>query len=181
MIYEMDPVWFQIELITPLERLTKLKCRHHTVNHGWRTHARFNEGSIFVMDDLIEFCVEQIALDGEQGTYIYFLFSWLLCLWFCLSNLISLLPGLGSWCLGTNSDRLWDFALQFLSTTQHNVAPSNPLDQPFKSRLWRLLLRHAEVIVKVGEQIISPHRASSLPSSKENGEVELSSPSADYS
>ena len=89
------------------------------------------------MDDLIAFCVEQIALDGDRGDFSPPPYS---------ARLIIT--------KGTTLGRLWEFALAFKESHVSIESGSREIDEAFRKRLWKYLLKHDEVILKDGDQIL---------------------------
>jgi hypothetical protein len=107
------------------------------------------------MDDLISFCVEEIALDGEQGNMF-------LIMTIYTSNALALVPNVllhfvsSLFCSGTTLERLWQFVRDF--QTQKAPAENVPdgIDDQFKKRFWNYLLLHKEVILKAGDELLHP-------------------------
>jgi hypothetical protein len=60
-------------------------------------------------------------------------------------------------------DRLWEFVLEFRSITHRSAdaVASIAIDEPLKHRVWKLLLRHPEVLVCAGEELIHSTLSSS--------------------
>lgn len=96
------------------------------------------------MDDLIEFCVEQIALDGEQGNQTLPSFCQIFST--CWS---------GTDVTGTIIPRLWEFVKQFQKKIGGDeVDIEGELDETFQNILWRHLLCHDELTLRAGDDIV---------------------------
>jgi len=102
------------------------------------------------MDDLVAFCVEQIALDGEQGIYS----SYASGSWERHQFLLHLYKLSSANRAGSDLARVWQFASEFLSKIQSTETPIESVDKYLRQRIWRLLLRHSEIFIMSGEKVI---------------------------
>jgi hypothetical protein len=57
---------------------------------------------------------------------------------------------------GTNLERLWRFALEFSSSKGFQENASEEVDPDLKRRLWKYLMKHKEIIVRVDGQLHYP-------------------------
>jgi hypothetical protein len=106
------------------------------------------------MDDLISHCVEEIALDGEQGKHS-------LTRFFELFEPIPSPKSLSSCVLtivssGTTLQRLWDFAHDFQVAQASSEEIPTELDHDFKKRIWKHLVKWEELILTADNTTLQP-------------------------
>jgi hypothetical protein len=105
------------------------------------------------MDDLISHCVEEIALDGEQGNHSLTPFLELFHPSFLPSTTFSprVLTLVSS---GTTLQRLWSFAHDFqLAQASSEEIPAE-LDHDLKKRIWKHLVKREEIMLKADNQVL---------------------------
>lgn len=90
---------------------------------------------------MISYCIEQIALDGEEGPFSSP---------FSLQSLTSV--------IGTSLELLWKYVGEFVSTKPQRREESEEIeeiDDDFRMFIWRYLLRHDEIVLKAGDKVLS--------------------------
>jgi hypothetical protein len=105
------------------------------------------------MDELIAYCVDEIALDGDQGQYPPLTMS-AKCLCLFVIGYLEDICGSQSDGVGTSLERLWTFVKEFQTNKTPQGENIPEIDSKFKGRLWKYLLRHQEVIVRAGDQLL---------------------------
>ena len=104
------------------------------------------------MDDLISHCVQEIALNGEQGNHSLTPFLELFSP-FLPSTPFSprVLTHVAS---GTTLQRLWGFAHDFQIAQASSEEIPAELDQGLKKRIWKHLVKRKEIMLKTDNQVL---------------------------
>jgi hypothetical protein len=128
------------------------------------------------MDELLMFCVDQIALDGDQGESAT-----------VIPTFHRFVPHPFEFRVdssGTALERLWTFVQEFQSkkTPPSDTTPSSEhlaeIDSKFKARLWKHLLRHTEIILNAGDRLLTT--ADDKPDASRHSSVSASWDQAKY-